>query len=162
MPSRVWAVHGCTTWCWHWSLKLSGTVHCWERPWLLTFDLFTTPPPLTWQRPGGGPRWNGVWGWLVPHTQEVGCVVVMGIWRNVIDAIVCLLVLTRLCWTIGIVCGLPVVFGQSFLESELPWGTGWHCCVCSRSFQLPVHWVYYMHILGIELTTFTRYCMWRL
>ena len=31
--------------------------------------------------------------WIAPSTQEVGCVLVVG---NVIDAIVCLLVLTRL------------------------------------------------------------------
>ena len=40
--------------------------------------------------------------------------VVVGVWWNVIN-IVCLLVSTRLCCTIDIVCGLPVV-GQNFLE----------------------------------------------
>ena len=38
-----------------------------------------------------------------------------------------LLVLTMLCCTMGIVCGLPVV-GQNFLENGPPWGTGWCCC----------------------------------
>ena len=37
--------------------------------------------------------------------QEVGCVVVVGVWWNAIDVIVCLLVLSRLCC---IVCELPV------------------------------------------------------
>ena len=46
---------------------------------------------------------------VAPPSQEVGCVVVVGVWWNVINVIVCLLVLTRLCCTIGIVCGLLVV-----------------------------------------------------
>ena len=52
---------------------------------------------------------KGCWlcGELAPPTQEVGCVVV--VWWNVIDVIVCLLVLTRLCCGSGIVYGLPVV-----------------------------------------------------
>ena len=55
-------------------------------------------------------------GGLAPPTQEVGSVVVVGVWWNVI---VCLLVLTRLCHTISTVCGLPVV-SQNFLENEPP------------------------------------------
>ena len=43
----------------------------------------------------------------------------VGVWWNVIDVIVCLLVLTRLCCIIGIVCGLPVV-GGNFLENGPP------------------------------------------
>ena len=53
--------------------------------------------------------------------QEVGCVVVVGVWWNVINVIVCLLVLTRLCCTIGIVCGLLVGYQWSV---EISWRMG--------------------------------------
>ena len=39
-------------------------------------------------------------------------------WGYVIDLIVCLLVLTRLCFTIGIFCGLPVCFRWSKFLGE--------------------------------------------
>ena len=52
-----------------------------------------------------------------------------GVWWNVIDVIVCLLMLTRLCCTSGVVCGLPVV-SQKFLENGGPLSTGWCCCGC--------------------------------
>ena len=60
---------------------------------------------------------KGCWlcgGGLAPPTQEVGCVVV------VIDVIVCLLVLTRLCCTT--VCGLP--------EAKFLREWTWWCCGC--------------------------------
>ena len=105
---------------------------------------FATPLPLAWQRPSSpvqsvneveDPRagWRirrgcqcvkGCWlcgDGLAPPMQEVSCVVMVGH--------VCLLVLTRLCCTIGFVCGLPVVV-QNFLENGPPWGTGWCCCAC--------------------------------
>ena len=47
--------------------------------------------------------------------------VVVGVWWNVIDVLVCLLVLTRLCCIIGIVCGLPVGFRWSV---EISWRMG--------------------------------------
>ena len=56
--------------------------------------------------------------WIAPPTQEVGCVVVVG---NVINVIVYLLVLFRLCCTIGIVCGLLVGFRWSV---EIYWRMG--------------------------------------
>ena len=46
------------------------------------------------QSSGGGPRWNGEHslageavsgGRLAPSTQEMSCVVVVGVWLNVID-----------------------------------------------------------------------------
>ena len=43
------------------------------------------------------------------------------LWWNVIDVLVCLLVLTRLCCIIGIVCGLPVGFRWSV---EISWRMG--------------------------------------
>ena len=57
-------------------------------------------------------------GGFAPPTQEVDCVVVVGVWWNVI---VCLLVLTRLYCTIGIVCGLLVGFRQSV---KISWWMG--------------------------------------
>ena len=60
--------------------------------------------------------WNGghslagdeiVWRWICSTHTESGFVVVVGVWWNIIDVIVCLLVLSRLC------CGLPVGFGWS-------------------------------------------------
>ena len=76
-------------------------------------------------------------GGFVPPTQEV---VVVGV---VIDVIVCLLVLSKLWCTIGIVCGLPVGFRWS-VKSE--WVTLWNrtvllwvCFGTSHLAQLPVH-----------------------
>ena len=67
---------------------------------------------------------EGCWlcgGGLAPPTQEVHCVVVVGVWWNVIDVIECLLVLTRLCCTNDVVCGLPVGFQWSV---EISWRMG--------------------------------------
>ena len=64
-----------------------------------------------WRR--GCKRLLNVWvcgGGFAPPTQEVDCVVVVRMWWNVIDIIVCLLVLSCI---IGIVCGLTVGFWWS-------------------------------------------------
>ena len=52
---------------------------------------------------------------LLIAMQEVGCVIVMGVWWNVIDVIVCLLVLSWLCCTSGIVCELAFGGRSKFL-----------------------------------------------
>ena len=60
-------------------------------------------------------------GGFVPLMQEVGRVVVVGVWWNVIDVIASLLVLTRLFCIIAIVCGLLVGFRWSV---EISWRMG--------------------------------------
>ena len=47
-------------------------------------------------------------GGFSPPTQKIGHVVMVGVWWNVIDVLVCLLVLSRLCCTSSIVCEIPV------------------------------------------------------
>ena len=59
----------------------------------------------------------------------------------------CLLVLTRLCCVLGIVCGLPVV-SRNFLENGPPWGTGWRC----GRVPLPVYWVCTLPALALQRT----------
>ena len=55
-------------------------------------------------------RLLSVWRWTYSTHAGSECVVVVGVWWNVIDVIVCLLVLTRPCCTIDTVCGLLVGF----------------------------------------------------
>ena len=45
--------------------------------------------------------WVIVWNDIAPPTQEVGCAVVLGVWWNGTDVIVCLL---RLCYVSGNDC----------------------------------------------------------
>ena len=54
-------------------------------------------------------------GGVGPPTKEVGCVIVMG---NVVDVMVCLSLLSRLCCNSGIVCGLLVGFQLSVKTSR--------------------------------------------
>ena len=129
------------------------------------------PPSLAWQRetfqsssvsywevewPSWRRGWQYVKGyWLcgcgfVPLTQQVGCVVVVGVWWNVTDIIVCLLVLYSIycLWTSG---GLPVI-SQNSLENGHPWGTEWCCCGCvSLLVQLPVHWMHTSALAATQL-----------
>ena len=72
---------------------------------------------MSWRTQSG---WRSGGG-FAPRMQELGCVVVVGVWWNVIDVIVCLLVLSRLCCTSGIVCGLPVGFRWSV---KISWRMG--------------------------------------
>ena len=113
---------------------LSGAMHCLVyAAWVLVClsgHLWPLPRPLI----GclfmvGGEGW-----WIVPLTQKVGCEVVVGVWWNVINVIVCLLVSTRLCCTIYI--ALPLV-GKNFLGKRM--------VLLWVPFQLRVHWVYQMH-----------------
>ena len=78
--------------------------------------------------------------------QEVDCVVVEEVWWNVIDVIVNLLVLTRLCCTIGIVCGRLPVVGQNFLENGR---MVWCCCGCVLA---PPFWPSFRSIEHIKCT----------
>ena len=116
---------------WSWQALLMWREWGWARP-LSRCDLWPCHAPSISLAEAFQSRWRGTW--------RRGCQCVKGCWLcgdgfappmqlcgwNVID-IVCLLVLSRLCCTIGIVCGLPVV-GQNFLENGPPWGTRWCCC----------------------------------
>ena len=99
MPSRPWVVRACANWCWLWSLKLGLAFWSCALPAraLSRRDLWPLTTPLHW--PGGGPvqslnevRWHSLavgevcWlcgSGLAPPTQEVVCVVVVGVWWNV-------------------------------------------------------------------------------
>ena len=75
---------------------------------IVTFDLLPRHP-LAWQRASSpvnevGGMVGTVWlsgGGYAPPWQEVGCVVVVEVWWNVIDVIVCHLVLTYFRWAVG-------------------------------------------------------------
>ena len=165
VPSRPCAVHVCANWCGHGFVEqcfargpcwcgVSGGGHALSR------SDFAMPPPLAWQRPSspvnevGDPGgmavqsgWKrgcqcvkGCWlfgGGFAPPTQEVGCVVVVGVWWNFIDVIVCLLVLT------SVLLALFVDFRWrlGLLEEQ----DGAVVGVPSLLPQLLVHWVYKMH-----------------
>ena len=136
-----------SSWTW-----ISGAVLCswtlfmwreweWMLPhsvWPLTLD---TSLPLAWQRPSILVQSGGMAGTIWLEEKLSVCERLMNVWRwicsthagselcgcgggNVNDVIVCLLVLFKLCCTIGIVCGLPMV-SQNFLENGRP---GWWCC----------------------------------
>ena len=79
-------------------------------------------------------------GGFAPPMQEVGFVVVVVVWWNVTDVIVWLLVLSRMCCTSGIVCGLPMGFWWSV---KISWRMGLspHVMWFTRSFVLlhPLH-----------------------
>ena len=59
-----------------------------------------------------------------PPTQEVGCVVVMGVWWNVLDVTVCLLVLSSVLVAFFVdfrwISGGLLVVGQNFLKNGCP------------------------------------------
>ena len=82
---------------------------------------FTTPPPLAWQRPSSPAQ-------SVNEVEDPGVKVVDCVEVDLLAGSgLCGECHRRLCCTIGIVCGLPVV-GGNFLENGSPWGTGWCCC----------------------------------
>ena len=91
---------------------------------LVTFDLYYTPPTLTSTNQIAITIGNALSGWrracvhvkgcllcagcVAPPTQEVGCVIVLGVCT---DIIVCILMLSWLCCASGNVGGeLPVSF----------------------------------------------------
>ena len=47
--------------------------------------------------------WRLCWGGVAPPRLEVGCVIVLGVWWNVIDGLEIVLVLSWLCCISGIV-----------------------------------------------------------
>ena len=67
--------------------------------------------------------------WCCSTHPGIGHTIVLGVWWNGTDIIVCILMLSRLCCVSGNVCGLPVV-SQIFTKNGCPWGTGWCCFVC--------------------------------
>ena len=64
-------------------------------------------------------RWLTVWRWCCSTHAEVCCVIVMGVWWNVVEVMVCPSVLSRLCCNSGIVRGLPVGLWWSV---KISWG----------------------------------------
>ena len=104
---------------------------------LVNFDFCHAPNPIAYPNPGlsvnevedpgaivGNVRleknpsrgWQLCEGGVAPPTQEVSCVIVIGVWWNGTDVIVCILMLSRLCYVSGNVCGLLVV-SQTFIEN---------------------------------------------
>ena len=55
-------------------------------------------------------------GGVAPPTQEVGRAIVLGVWWNGTDVIVCVLILLRLCHVSGNACGWSFKF--SFRTGE--------------------------------------------
>ena len=125
-------------------MKVDNCIHSlhWpdRGPPVLFSQLMKWRTHVEWRAQPGGRRGcqcvKGCWlfgGGLAPPMQEVGCV------EDVINVIVCLLVLTRLCSTIGIADFRWASSGRSkFLGEGLPWGTGWYCCGCVLAPSGPV------------------------
>ena len=103
----------------------------------VTFDLYHTP--LTLHLPlqilvhqlVGWMVGNMCRGGVAPCTQEVSCVIVLGVWWNGTEIIVCILVLmlSRLCCISASLLTLVdfLWLVKFFIENGCPWGSGW-CC----------------------------------